>query len=124
MDLKPTLYQRDLNLDTNTENQLYTKRTQIFIHKFYNIRLLHSLLVSYQDTTTLYSYHITFYLRPLMPWYGKRGSASIYRCGCYGVVRNNYAKYPIIENYRLAIKLPPPPCKSSIVMSRCVTILA
>ena len=79
MDPIPTLHQKDLHLDTNMRDQFYIG-TQIFIHhnlvEYKNLPLF--MWLPYHDTTTLYNNLVICFLRPLMPWYSKRGGEHPY----------------------------------------------
>ena len=69
-----TLHQEDIHLNTNMREQLYMK-TQLFIHHNLGQHMTLALFMwlLYYDTTILHDNIAISYLRPLMPWYGKRG---------------------------------------------------
>jgi len=69
-----TLHQKYVHLNTNMREQLYMK-TQLFIHHNLGQHMTLALFMSllYYDTTILHGNLVISYLRPLMPWYDKRG---------------------------------------------------
>ena len=77
-----------LHLGINTRDQLYMGN-QLFIHHNLVQHNTLALFISlpYHNTTTLDDNFAIFYLRHLMPWYGKRGRGAplfIEFCGSYG----------------------------------------